>query len=214
MESQVPNISEDLKRACPYCDGPLPPDKTKPHIYCSIKCGYSTRLGIAPPKPKKPDLPGVCGYCTAACDPAHEYCSSRCQGLNRRLDAERQCSRCRLPWRPMSQHRHTTRTECWNCHIDTMTLHESPDPWKGLKSYRKKKLLERAGGVCEDCGDDDRLEAHHVIPRALGGSHDLENLRLLCWECHQGKGWARNHAALIDAGLVVPAVDTQLALAA
>lgn len=73
--------------------------------------------------------------------------------------------------------------------------------------------MARADSLCEDCGAPGE-EAHHVVPQGLGGTHDLGNLKLLCHDCHQGSGWARNHAALVEAGLVVPAPGLQLALAA
>lgn len=87
--------------------------------------------------------------------------------------------------------------------------------WDGKLSLRYKKLLmERANGKCEDCGSTERLETHHLWPRALGGSHDLDNMRLLCFDCHRGSGYERSHAHLIDAGLLIPRVGVQLSLAA
>lgn len=82
-----------------------------------------------------------------------------------------------------------------------------------VRPYRKKALLKRAGNRCEDCGTDEGpFHAHHIVPQALGGSHALENLKLLCEDCHAGSGWARNHVDLVRAGLVVPPPDTQLVL--
>lgn len=42
---------------------------------------------------------------------------------------------------------------------------------------------------CTTCGEDDelRLQVDHVIPRAAGGSHDRENLQVLCVDCHKIK---------------------------
>ena len=58
------------------------------------------------------------------------------------------------------------------------------------KSLRKK-LLERADGVCEECGcaPDWRggLQIHHIKHKGMGGSKSLDvesNLTALCPRCH------------------------------
>lgn len=55
---------------------------------------------------------------------------------------------------------------------------------RGRSISRKvqKKLLQRAMCQCEFPGCDERsfLEIEHVKPFALGGSHELENLKLYC----------------------------------
>ncbi len=42
---------------------------------------------------------------------------------------------------------------------------------------------------CRVCGDKRKrfLQCDHIIPRALGGSHDIENLQVLCKKCHRKK---------------------------
>jgi hypothetical protein len=47
-----------------------------------------------------------------------------------------------------------------------------------------RKLWERAHNRCEECGNVHALEAHHIVPVSEGGTHELENLRLLCSRCH------------------------------
>ena len=57
------------------------------------------------------------------------------------------------------------------------------------KSLRKK-LLERADGVCEECGyapDFRGLQIHHLARKKMGGSKllDKENLLIcVCGHCH------------------------------
>lgn len=43
----------------------------------------------------------------------------------------------------------------------------------------------RAGRVCEQCGWDRRLEAHHKVYRAEWTDTKLEDLICLCATCHQ-----------------------------
>jgi 5-methylcytosine-specific restriction endonuclease McrA len=40
--------------------------------------------------------------------------------------------------------------------------------------------------VCVRCGSTDRLEVHHRIPLARGGTNEISNLELRCRQCHAG----------------------------
>ena len=44
--------------------------------------------------------------------------------------------------------------------------------------------LRRAHGQCELCGAEWKLASHHIIPRAAGGLDDLNNIVVVCQECH------------------------------
>ncbi|MGZ3703054.1 MAG: HNH endonuclease [Bdellovibrionota bacterium] len=67
------------------------------------------------------------------------------------------------------------------------------DPLNSSAENRKTILLKRAGGRCQfvsptrnrRCTARTYLEIDHIIPRALGGTDDLENLRVLCREHNQ-----------------------------
>lgn len=69
----------------------------------------------------------------------------------------------------------------------------------------RERLRERSKGCCEDCGCVEaeslfEFHAHHVVrPENGGRTHALSNLRFLCWDCHVGSGWARNHPDLVAA---------------
>lgn len=49
----------------------------------------------------------------------------------------------------------------------------------------KWRLVRKRGGCCEECGGTIAVELHHVIRVADGGTFAEDNLRLLCWPCHQ-----------------------------
>lgn len=50
----------------------------------------------------------------------------------------------------------------------------------------KEKLIEAAGGVCPVCRVKNvPLEIAHIIPIARGGNNTLENLTVLCANCHR-----------------------------
>jgi len=57
---------------------------------------------------------------------------------------------------------------------------------------RRKKLIERLGGVCYICGFGIKLHIHHKIPKSQGGTNDISNLALLC----------PNHHEMIHRGLI------------
>ncbi|NEO82454.1 group II intron reverse transcriptase/maturase [Moorena sp. SIO4G3] len=67
---------------------------------------------------------------------------------------------------------------------------------------QKGRLLKRQEGKCADCGltfkDGDLLEKHHIIPRALGGSNEDENLELLHLHCHDNKHGTKINTKRLD----------------
>lgn len=59
-------------------------------------------------------------------------------------------------------------------------------------AYAKNRQhrFERARGRCENCGihlETGEWECDHLIPISRGGSHGIENLRVLCIPCHRAK---------------------------
>jgi len=58
------------------------------------------------------------------------------------------------------------------------------------RRYRvhKQRVFDRDGRICRYCGSDEEpLHIDHIIPRKLGGTHDLENLQVLCKACNLRK---------------------------
>ena len=49
------------------------------------------------------------------------------------------------------------------------------------------KCYRRGVRECESCGETNRrsLTADHIIPLSIGGSNELDNIRVLCRSCHQ-----------------------------
>jgi len=59
------------------------------------------------------------------------------------------------------------------------------------RRYReqRERVFKRDGRVCQICGTDEgEMHIDHVIPRKVGGGHDLDNLRVLCKSCNLRKG--------------------------
>jgi HNH endonuclease len=72
------------------------------------------------------------------------------------------------------------------------------DPWK-ICLVNIEKVFDRDGWRCKNCrvrsprylrGTSDLRapELDHIIPLALGGDHDYDNVQLLCRKCNGAKG--------------------------
>lgn len=57
-----------------------------------------------------------------------------------------------------------------------------PPDWE----QRKEKVRFR-DKTCSNCGKHKRLDVHHIISLANGGTNRIENLSLLCRQCHENK---------------------------
>jgi HNH endonuclease len=49
---------------------------------------------------------------------------------------------------------------------------------------RKRQINERYDYGCSECGVGGRLHLHHIRALSQGGTHRLENIALLCEDCH------------------------------
>jgi 5-methylcytosine-specific restriction endonuclease McrA len=59
------------------------------------------------------------------------------------------------------------------------------------RRYRgqRERVFNRDGRMCQICGTDEgEMHIDHIIPRKSGGTHDLDNLRVLCKNCNLRKG--------------------------
>jgi len=51
--------------------------------------------------------------------------------------------------------------------------------------YQRERAFTLYGRKCRECGSKENIDVHHIIiPRAMGGSDELENLEILCRQCH------------------------------
>lgn len=56
-----------------------------------------------------------------------------------------------------------------------------------IPSAVRKKVWERDGGRCINCGSKENLHYDHIIPYSKGGSNTEKNIQLLCQECNLRK---------------------------
>lgn len=63
---------------------------------------------------------------------------------------------------------------------------EYPQNWDEIRN----RVYQRDGYECQNCGikggrnGNAELHAHHIVPKASGGSHSEQNLVTLCKDCH------------------------------
>ncbi|MBU4251636.1 MAG: HNH endonuclease [Candidatus Omnitrophica bacterium] len=46
------------------------------------------------------------------------------------------------------------------------------------------QAIKKYGNKCELCGYRLVVESHHILPRKEGGLHEINNLMVLCPNCH------------------------------
>ena len=51
----------------------------------------------------------------------------------------------------------------------------------------RKRVYERDGGACVDCGSTIDLEYDHLLPFSKGGSNTYNNIQLRCMPCNRSK---------------------------
>lgn len=49
----------------------------------------------------------------------------------------------------------------------------------------RNQVIELHGDKCVNCGSQDRVEFHHIVPVALGGTDAPSNVVPLCYTCHK-----------------------------
>ena len=55
---------------------------------------------------------------------------------------------------------------------------------KKHKAWIRRQALRRYGHRCELCAYHLFVETHHILPKHKGGLHEVENLMIVCSNCH------------------------------
>lgn len=59
---------------------------------------------------------------------------------------------------------------------------------KTLLKELRLKLISIYGESCMKCAAQTKIVIDHIKSRFNGGTNDLDNLQLLCWNCNKAKG--------------------------
>ncbi|MGM0904256.1 MAG: HNH endonuclease [Bacillota bacterium] len=73
-------------------------------------------------------------------------------------------------------------------------------------------LIHTLNEKCAVCGCGENLETHHITPESNGGSHEIENLIVLCKEHHRGKKGVHGsrHRDMTDSHHVIKLLRTHI----
>jgi 5-methylcytosine-specific restriction endonuclease McrA len=110
------------------------------------------------------------------------YCSLKCTGLG-----QRKSKVCKVCKKEYSGNKRTCSRSCANKARSGITYNRENKFNKAHCGSRlKEKVAQKRGGICERCGHDNYaiLQVHHKKERHRGGTDHLENLELLCPNCH------------------------------
>jgi len=55
---------------------------------------------------------------------------------------------------------------------------------KKHKAWIRLQAIKKYGNKCELCGYSTVVDTHHIIPKKIGGPHEINNLIILCPNCH------------------------------
>lgn len=117
---------------------------------------------------------------------AGKCCSQECYRENSKV--EKVCKNCEDKF--VVPRSHINRRTC--CSRKCSAEHQSgSDRTRGGKEYKKWKqqVLERDNNSCQDCGSDENIECHHIVPIYKDESlaTDVDNGIALCGGCHAGR---------------------------
>lgn len=82
----------------------------------------------------------------------------------------------------------------------------APTVPRAMPRGTRAAVIARDGPLCRLCGALDYPQIDHVYPWSKGGTHELENLRVLCRACNISKG------AKVPRGVSNPALRGDLGL--
>jgi predicted restriction endonuclease len=55
---------------------------------------------------------------------------------------------------------------------------------KKHKAWIRMQAIKKYGNKCELCGYRLNVDTHHILPKNKGGLHEIDNLMVLCPNCH------------------------------
>lgn len=60
------------------------------------------------------------------------------------------------------------------------------------KEWNRIKTEISLGNACYNCGSEENIELHHIVPLKLGGSNNITNIAVLCHKCHMAAHYGRH----------------------
>ena len=125
------------------------------------------------------------------------YCSHACVGLAQQK--EKTCPIC-------NKHIKTNNITCSRSCANKYRKHTKGTNRAKLINTLKTSLALLTNGKCQSCGNINYniLQVHHIIPRSKGGTNDLNNLQLLCPNCHMTIHYGYNLWRTAEVSIPIP----------
>lgn len=185
-------------RKCLYCELPL----TNPRLdsktkYCSRTCQNAAQVQIGPRSPVYFPACRGCGAVFASRSPRVKLCSMACQVARKKHLLRRAYSH--KPWYQRKPNQQGQCVICGNTFIShsiTRRLCSSCKQRRSVDPETRRLIADRDGWHCHLCkrvvawAD---ATADHVVPRSVGGTNALTNLRL----AHRSRGAGRTPGQLV-----------------
>ena len=164
--------------------------------FCSRECAYKSRSSLSKIELKRKFKCQQCGKDFYRSNSSvkkqlklnHQikYCSVLCLNASKKIDhGVGKCLNCGDEFIKKYTDQIYCSQHCSRTHVK----------FKDNANLRHRiKILSRDNYTCQYCGrsprkeDDVILEIDHILPKAKGGSDDLNNLITSCSFCNQGKG--------------------------
>lgn len=67
---------------------------------------------------------------------------------------------------------------------------------RNIRKSVREAVMARDNYRCVWCGATDNLSLDHIVPYRLNGADTIENLRVLCMPCNQGREKGANYAVV------------------
>jgi len=132
-----------------------------------------------PREPKKPTVWYQCPYCERRHRTEQQIVI--CKGYN---EWYKTLERFKTEFQPAGYLQEGTKEEVYP--PDVLAFDGFENVRAHIWPWMVSCIRQRDKGKCQDCGrETSSCEAHHIIPRAKGGSDHPANLKLVCPKCHR-----------------------------
>lgn len=93
-----------------------------------------------------------------------------------------------LTWLYTHEIREALKDKCIEEVFDYFVTDRIDKKYRSAWRLTRKKALEHYGRKCLRCGAaNQKMVIDHILPMSVGGTDDLQNLQVLCKECHHWK---------------------------
>ena len=93
------------------------------------------------------------------------------------------CSKCKKEFKPRRANQVYCSRKCQQA--NKPTHRRFVEKYGGRPLIYRKIILSCFDDKCKICGSNHKLNIHHIIPLALDGKNNINNITVLCEKCHR-----------------------------